>query len=416
MMPHPRFGTLVLALPVFAAACRTESRGTGAIHVARSDSAGIEVVTTATPTGDVPVFATLDSMPDLRIGSVAGPVEEQFGSVGDLAVLPDGGVAVLDDQAAEIRIFGPDGAYRRTVATKGEGPGELQVPRSVTLLPADTLAVYDYRADRITRFGTDGSLGRVVTLAFGGYGRPTTVSLFPDGRVVASSPVTEPGKRVPPEGLSFTMDSTVLQLNGDDGSLLDTVAVLPWMERFRDLDISPSAVFIRLYPAAFNRTGVFTAHPDGVWCGFGDRWELRLLDPVDGHVKRILRAPGLERPLTDAEADAILQASLAQASGPEDLRARRHRYELSPRPAMRPTYDRVLVDDQARLWLEEWPGGFTESRRWWVFARGGALLGYMDAPFGFRLVSVRGAQAWGVTRDDLDVSYVVRYAIRPAGA
>ncbi|MCG6955434.1 MAG: hypothetical protein LJF04_05525 [Gemmatimonadetes bacterium] len=416
MMPYPRFGAIVLALSVFAAACRTESRGTRAVRVTRSDSAGIEIVTTATQAGDVPAFATLDSTPDLRIGSVAGPVEEQFGSVRDLAVLPDGGVAVLDDQAAEIRLFGPDGAYRLTVGTKGEGPGELQAPRSITLLPADTLAVYDYRAARITRFGTDGSLGRLVTLAFEGYGRPTSVSLFPDGRVVASSLLSRPGTRVPPEGLSFTLDSTVLQLNGNDGSLRDTVAVFPWMERFRDLDISPSAVFIRLYPAAFNRSGVVTTHPDGVWCGFGDRWELRLLDPVDGHVKRILRAPGLERPLTDGEADQILQASLAQASDPEDLRARHHRYDLSPRPAMRPTYDRVLVDDQARLWLEEWPGARTESRRWWVFAQDGALSGYVEVPGDFRLDAVRGHQAWGIVRDDLDVQYVVRYVIRPGGA
>jgi len=416
MMPHRGLTTPLLVLSLLATSCRKEMGDASSVRVTRADSAGVEIVTTETPAADVPVFATLDSTPDLRIGSVAGPVEEQFGSVRGLAVLSDGGVAVLDDQAAEVRVFGSDGAYVRTVGTKGEGPGEFQAPRSVTRLPGDTLAVYDYRAARITRFGPRGSLGRIVTLTFEGYGRPTGTSLFADGSVVASSRLSSPGAKVPPEGLSFTVDSAVLQVNGDDGALRDTVAVIPSLERFRDLDISPSAISIRLYPAAFDRSGVFIAHPDGIWCGFGDRWELRLLDPADGHVKRILRASGLERPLTDAEAEAILKASLAQARDPEDLRARQHRYDVSPRPAMRPTYNQVLVDDQARLWLEEWPGADTNTRRWWVFAADAALLGYVDVPGSFRLVAVTGDQAWGVTHDDLDVSYVVRYAVRLSAA
>lgn len=414
MVSH-RYRMLVLLPGLLTASCRAGTRDVSTIRVTRTDSAGIEIVTTETPATDVPVFATLDSMPDLRLGSVAGPPEEQFGSVRDLAVLSGGGVAVLDEQAAEVRIFGPDGAYLRTLGSEGEGPGEFQTPRSVTRLPGDTLAVYDYRAARITRFGPDGALGRVVTLTFEGYGRPTAASLFSDGRIVAATRLSTPGGKVPPQGLSFAVDSAVLQVNGDDGSLRDTIAVIPSLERFRDLDISPSAVSVRLYPAAFNRTGVFTAHPDGVWCGFGDRWELRLLDPADGHLKRILRAPGLKRPLTDEEADRILRASLAEARDPEDLRARQRRYDLSPRPTMRPTYDRVVVDDRARIWLEEWPGADTDTRRWWVFDSDGALLGSVNVPGAFWLLAVRDHQAWGVTHDDLDVSYVVRYPLRRAG-
>ena len=71
-----------------------------------------------------------------------------------------------------------------------------------------------------------------------------------------------------------------------------------------------------------------------------------------------------------------------------------------------------MVDDEARLWLREWQGGSTGPGRWWVFGADGALLGSVDTPHGFRLMVVRDGQAWGIDRDELDVSYVVRYPFR----
>ena len=44
------------------------------------------------------MFATLDSVPGLRLGSLDGTPEEQFGTVSDVLPLADGGVAVLDGQ------------------------------------------------------------------------------------------------------------------------------------------------------------------------------------------------------------------------------------------------------------------------------------------------------------------------------
>ena len=52
------------------------------------------------------------------------------------------------------------------------------------------------------------------------------------------------------------------------------------------------------------------------------------------------------------------------------------------------------------------------ATRWWVFARGGDLLGSVDVPSGMKITSVRCGWVWGVEHDELDVSYVVRYALR----
>lgn len=397
------------------AGCGGATSEPSAAQITHTDSAGIEIVTTETAATDVPVFARLDATPSLRLGAVDGPAEEQFGSVRALAPLADGGVAVLDGQVAELRVFAADGTFRKTLARRGDGPGELSFPWTVASLAGDTMAVYDSRGARVTRFSPDGTLGRVETLRTEGSARPFVVSFFADGALAGQIPWYGPGKPLPPtpEGKqTLTVDSAVLAVYGQDGRLVDTVAVMPSLEGVRTMNTSGNSVFVRVTWAAFNRSFVFAAHPDGVWAGFGDRFALRLLDPASGQVKRILRAPGLERPLTDAEAKAILDQAMAHADTPEKRISQQEWYDLSPRPEIRPTYDRLVVDDAARLWLREWAGANQGGSRWWVFSSDGALLGSVDTPAQFTLMAVRGDQAWGVALDDLDVSYVVRYAVR----
>jgi hypothetical protein len=409
-------GSAVTLTIVLASCGSNSSQGGRSPRVTRTDSAGTEIVTTETAAADVPVFATLDSAPGLRIGSLDGPKEEQFGSVTSLAPLADGGIAVLDAQAKEIRIFGPDGAYVRTVGRAGEGPGELSTPRGLAALGGDTLAVYDWRGGRITFFAPDGRVGRTATAFFQGYGQPYRVSFFADGSIVGQSGYSGGRGIVSGEKPTFVTDSAVLVFSPTDGSPGDTVDILQTGESVRSMHRSGQGVMVLTSTAAFERSNSFAASPDGVWSGYGDRYAVRLLDPSDGHAKRIVRAPGLDRPLTDEEVNAVKKAELADADTPERLRAAQQVIDLSPRPAMRPAFDRMLVDDGGRLWLRDWPGADTDTRRWWVFARDGGLLGSVVVPGKLRLMAIQNGHAWGIVHDELDVPYVVRYTMHAVGA
>lgn len=409
--------TSAAILAVALASCGRKATASHALRVTRTDSAGIGIVTTLTTAAAVPVFATLDSAPGVKIGTLNGPKEEQFGRVAGLAPLSDGGIAVLDGQAQEVRVFGPDGTYRHTDGRAGEGPGELSGPTTVAAMSGDTLAVYDYRTSRVTLFGPDGALARTVALTYGGYGRPYRAAFFPDGSLLGQMFYSGSGGFAGgSDKPTFVTDSAALVVNGADGKFEDTVDVLPSSETLQTVHTSGKMMIGTMESTSFGRSNVFAASPDGVWCGFGDHFALRLLDPADGHVKRILRAPGLDRPLTDAEVKEIGDQDLADAKTPKERRAAQQTFDLSPRPELRPSYDRLVVDDQARLWVREWPGARRDTLRWWVFARDGALLGSVSVPGRFRLMAVRGNQAWGVVRDELDVPYVVRYTLHPAGA
>lgn len=215
---------------------------------------------------------------------------------------------------------------------------------------------------------------------------------------------------------TFRLDSAVLVVNAPDGVLVDTMGVFPSSETVQSVHQSGDMVSIMMTSTRFARSLAFTAHPDGVWAGFGDHFELRLYDAADGHVTRILRAPGLDRPLTDSEVADLNAKALADAENPDERKNVQVVSDLSPRPELRPAYDALVVDDHGRLWVRQWEGARPEHFRWWVFTGDGALLGSVDVPGNFRLEEVRDGQAWGVARDELDVSYVVRYAMRTAGA
>lgn len=409
--PHWPITLVAVVVAVAMSACTGVADTARVPEAVRTDSAGVEIVLNPAAAAAVPVFATLDSVPALRLGSLDGRPEEEFGTIADVLPLADGGVAVLDGQAAEIRLFDSEGAYRLSLGSKGQGPGELQSPSVLAVLPGDTLAVYDARPMRITRFGPDGALGRITTLE-NTRGRIVVASFLPDGRLVGQSRWLAPNGGPPPgQEPTFVRDTAVLTLFTADGALDNTVDVLPGREAIQTIEVSDRFVSVTKRSPAFGRTNVFTAHPDGIWSSANDRFELRLREAGSGRLIRIVLAPGLEQPVTDELARAIHDRALAEAETAGDRRRAEAWYALSPRPETQPAYDRIVVDDHARLWVRAWSTPDVATR-WWVFAGGGDLLGSVDVPSGTTITAVRCGWAWGVEHDDLDVSYVVRYALR----
>jgi hypothetical protein len=384
-------------------------------EVERADSAGVEIVLNSVAATAVPVFATLDSVPGLRLGSLDGRPEEQFGTVSDVLTLADGGVAVLDGQAAEIRLFDSDGAYRMSLGSKGQGPGEFQSPIKLGLLSGDTLAVYDAGPRRITRFGQDGVLVRTTTLQ-DTRARIVASAFLPDGRLIGQSRwLTPGGGPLPGPELTFVRDTAVLTLFTTGGEVDDTVDVVPARETLTSIQNNEGSISVFRLPPAFGRTNAFAVHPDGIWSSSNDRFELRLRDAGSGRLLRIVRAPGLERPITAGLTQAIYDRAIGEAETADDRSRTEAWFALSPRPNTPPAYDIIVVDDIARLWVRAW-SALDLSTHWWVFSSGGDLLGAVDVPSGMAITSVHCGRVWGVERDELDLSYVVRYALRGVDA
>lgn len=64
---------------------------------------------------------------------------------------------ICDLQDLQIKVFGQDGHLVWTIGQKGSGPGEFQNIGEIALVPDGRLLVLDWEAHRISLFGTDGS-------------------------------------------------------------------------------------------------------------------------------------------------------------------------------------------------------------------------------------------------------------------
>jgi len=93
---------------------------------------------------------------DLQIGKLTGQDEFLFVYISDIAVDGRGDIYVGDRQLNEVRKFDREGRYLLTVGRKGQGPGEFQSIRTVSVNPRNELIVFDNMAGRISIFSGQG--------------------------------------------------------------------------------------------------------------------------------------------------------------------------------------------------------------------------------------------------------------------
>ena len=141
----------VIALSLVAVACAPDAPATANQPDVVTDTIG-DTVVVRTLAGSVwGADATLE--PEVSIGELDGPEEYLFGRVSSIAVDDDHNVYVLDGQAQEVLQYDALGNYVRTVARRGEGPGELALAYQLAVLPDGRLVVADANNQRVHLFG-----------------------------------------------------------------------------------------------------------------------------------------------------------------------------------------------------------------------------------------------------------------------
>lgn len=284
-----------------------------------------------------PVWS-LSAEPTLMIGSDSVP-ETTFGGIAGVVGLGDGRIAVLDPRATEVRLFDSAGAYLRTIARPGRGPGEFTAIDWIQE-HGDSILVHDIIQRRAAVLGTDGTVHRTVV--------PAPDSTIPwlylaarlrGGVWVANVP--QAGQRQP--GLSH--DSLRYGLLSPAASGV-----------FQPLVVVAGTVLVRTplgtTPARFHIGDIVTP--------LGDR--LAVIDPDSGTVRLFSRTgsepagfpvPIPRIPLTPEMTAASLARETANAPVPEMRLAWEAFDAAEPKPAVLPMFRAALADGDAALWLEE---------------------------------------------------------------
>ncbi len=91
---------------------------------------------------------------------LGGTMQDELLRVQGATMLPSGGVAVVNGKPLEIRVFGSDGRFRRTISRSGNGPGELSGGAEIVGMPGDSIMVFGVGDRRWMIFSPDGKLAR----------------------------------------------------------------------------------------------------------------------------------------------------------------------------------------------------------------------------------------------------------------
>jgi len=99
---------------------------------------------------------------ELQIGELDGPEEFLFVFISDVAVNSKGDIYVADRQLNEIRKFNKAGEYLLTIGRGGQGPGEFQYIKTITVNMYDDLIAFDSMLGRVSIFSDKGELIRTT--------------------------------------------------------------------------------------------------------------------------------------------------------------------------------------------------------------------------------------------------------------
>ena len=370
-----------------------------------TDSAGIAIVSNPAE-GMWSGNAQWTVEEELRIGTIDGAPEYQFGQIGWIATASDGRVFVLDMQAQEIRVYLSDGRYERTIGRPGQGPGELNGAMFLFSGSGGILTVPDVQNQRINRFSLDGTALPSFPLSLGN-GLPLTFRSTSSGTIAQQVRLTDRG-----------LDAITLLPN--NGTSPDTLLRFP---SGRTIELRDGIPVLHVY----SPEPVWTIKDDlSVLYGMNDQYNITEFRR-DGSIKRIITLPFGQREVGDRDRSAVL-AFLEQRwlEGGVPLVAMAQLRDNVFFGERLPAFANIEVGPGETIWVQHFQPAAALSDeeleqfnlledygapQWDVFDAAGRFLGVVTMPRRFTPRLFEDDKIYGVWRDELDVQYVIRLRI-----
>jgi hypothetical protein len=286
----------------------------------------------------------------------------------------------------------------------GEGPGEFTSLWGL-FLRGDSLVAHDFRLSRLTSFDLQGEHLGEVTLDRSA-GLPLRVYPGVDGYLGVLQGF--PGELT--EEFTYSRRRLTYRMYDDAGLPLHVVDELPGQEILMRGSVSGTAVTATSTTPFVSHSAYQTVVDGRLVAGTTDRFELRVYDG-EGALRRLIRAPGRDRPVSSAEWEEIVAEALDESEDAEGRRRVLDLAELKPAPDLRPAYGRFVADPPGHVWIEPYRPARGRPVPWIVVELDGTVLGEVDLPERFTPLDIGPRSVLGVVRDDLDVPYVHLYEL-----
>lgn len=354
------------------------------------DSASVVIVESTTPQWEHGREWSVAAMPLLDLVETGEGEAHEFYQVRNATRLSDGSIVVANEGSNEVRLYAPDGTFAHAFGREGEGPGEFRRLTSVHAAPGDSLAAFDYWLARITVFRMGEAGSRTIDLSHFGTRVWRVVSLGDE--TFAAIVYGYPAANL--QGL-YRVAYTIVKFDLHGGEV-DTLATIAGSEGFQfdQGDARP----------LFAKNGFIAGHGGRLYAGDADSMQVAVYGG-DGALEMILRVPGYDLRLTDAERAAERATLLPETEVPAFIR---DVVAALPDPATRPAFAQLLVDAPGNVWAPEHQGRAERDRptECAVFGPDGEWLGHVTLPAGFTPHEIGEDWILGVQRDTLDTEHV----------
>ena len=358
------------------------------------DSAGIEIVSSASPTTND--HSTVSAKPLLQIGVIDENEQQAFFRVRDIAAHAER-YLVVNGGSDEVRIFGKDGAYLGALGGSGDGPGEFRSPAAVFVRASGEIEVVDLH--KVSVFASDGSFIR--SYAFGRH---------PLGRAGDGSYVTLGfAAGVDPSQLGQGRDSLALiRVWPIQPSLRDTLVILPGPLRFRII----RGHGIASQDVAFGPAPLVAVDSSFIYVAAEAAYAINAYD-LDGRLIRVIRREIRRRPVT-AEMRSSYERSRLEAVSASNRSWLESVFREWTYPEEYPALDRLVVDENGRLWARGYVTPGELQSNWDIFDRSGAWITSLRLPSGLEVFQITADEILGVNKDAADIEYVQVYGLQQA--
>lgn len=386
-----------MALAALLAGCGGEAPSPASLATV-TDSAGIRVVTNRIPPTGLPDYATVGPQHDLELG---GGEAGSFVNVERVLTLSDGRLVVANREPPELRFFAPTGEYLGRAGAEGQGFGEFRDLSRMGRAGGDTIWTYDVRLQRLAIWDGEGTI-----IADAEAPRQD----FVEGRFGDGSYLLVPGWQT--------------RLHTDDprnGVRRDPATYLRWFPGTGDsvtvgtfshnelLVLEPEeAEGLVMGTPPFGRQTVRAVGPGRFYVGEQNQFEILSYDP-DGTLREIIRVEGVDLTLSPDLVAATRRRTREGGDGEEAPWAQRFWDAV---PETRPAFGEIRLDAMGHLWVAEHVAGVGMPRNWMVFSPDGSLLGLVEVPHDFRVLSIGRDHVIGAMPDFPGTEIIRRYPLR----
>jgi hypothetical protein len=377
---------------------RREAPAAWSVTTETLPTGAVRVVNTPPASGIDPTWVMEE---DLRIGALDDDGPASFGQIKGLVVDDQGRIVVLESQAQELRVFGPDGRPIRTLGRRGEGPGEMRNANGLLMAPDGRIWVPDPQLGRMSVFDIDAGHVEAHPWRVRQWGWVFDGAIDPAGRVIVPSNAQYGDERWQVlriyNAAMEVQDSVRVELSPPFGTDVEHPSAFRW-------EVTGGWGYIGV-PFYAGSQRVVTAGP-GYWLTVDGDASYRVVRWEAGRdTTLVIETRRAAVPVTVAERDS------AMASVRETVRERGGEARLDPSrvPPVRPAVSDLFVSTDGDLWVH----ATTPDRglaTWDVYDATGRYRGTAVGalrPYRWVRPVIRGDRFWAVVTDELDVQHVV---------